>query len=163
LKTGKMMDENGLDALRPFDAILFGAAGYPGKVPDRVSPRGLRLKICQGSDQYVRTRPSCILPGISSPLANKTSGDIDIMVIRENAEGEYTGAGGRRHPGLPIDVAVETSVFTRTGVGRIIRYGFETARKRPRKHFVSSSKSNAQQHVFSLRRRKRAPLPQRTG
>lgn len=150
LKTGKMMDADGLDRLRPFDAILFGAAGYPGKVPDRISLRELRLKICQGFDQYVCLRPSIVLPGISSPLANKKPGDIDIMVIRENTEGEYTGAGGRCHPGLPIDVAVETSVFTRTGVERIIRYAFEVARKRPRKHLISSSKSNAQQHVFAF-------------
>ncbi len=150
LKTGKMMDANGLDLLRPFDAILFGAAGYPGKVPDRISLRELRLKICQGFDQYVCMRPTIILPGIASPLQNKKPGDIDIMVLRENTEGEYTGAGGRCHPGLPIDVAVETSVFTRAGVERIIRYAFEVAKKRPRKHLISSSKSNAQQHVFSF-------------
>ncbi|MCC8191170.1 MAG: tartrate dehydrogenase [Planctomycetes bacterium] len=150
LENGKMMDEDGLDRLRPFAAILFGAAGYPGKVPDRISLRELRLRICQGFDQYVCMRPSIILPGISSPLGNKKPGDIDIMVIRENTEGEYTGAGGRCHAGLPIDVAVETSVFTRTGVERIIRYAFEVARKRPRKHLISSSKSNAQQHIFSF-------------
>ena len=150
LKTGKMMDENGLEVLRPFDSIFFGAAGYPGKVPDRISLRGLRLKICQGFDQYVCMRPSIILPGVRSPLANKKPGDIDIMVVRENTEGEYTGAGGRCHEGLPIDVAVETSVFTRTGVERIIRYAFELALTRPKKHLITSSKSNAQQHIFSF-------------
>ncbi len=150
LKNGKMMDDDALDTLKGFDAIFFGAAGYPGKVPDRISLRGLRLKICQGFDQYVCMRPSIILPGVKSPLAGRKAGDIDILVIRENTEGEYTGAGGRAHTGLPIEVAVETSVFTRAGVERIIRFGFECAMKRPRRHLISSSKSNAQQHIFDF-------------
>ncbi len=150
VKTGKMMDDDGLDVLRDFDAIFFGAVGNPRQVPDRVSLRGLRLRICQGFDQYVCLRPCLILPGVASPLAGRKAGDIDIMVIRENSEGEYTGAGGRAHAGLPIDTAVETSVFTRVGVERIIRYAFETAMKRPRRHLISSTKSNAQQHIFAF-------------
>jgi len=150
LKTGKMMDDNGLDILKPFDAILFGAVGDPARVPDNITLNGLRLKIYQGFDQYLCMRPSLLLPGLASPLAGKKPGDIDFIVVRENTEGEYTGAGGRAHPGLPIEVAVETSVFTRTGVERIIRSAFELAARRPRKHLVSSSKSNAQRHVFSF-------------
>ena len=150
LKTGKMMDDDGLDILKSFDCIYFGAVGYPGKVPDNITLNGLRLKICQGFDQYVCMRPSLLLPGLSSPLGGKKPGDIDFIVIRENTEGEYTGAGGRAHVGLPIEVAVETSVFTRTAVERIIRYAFELATRRPRKHLISSSKSNAQRHIFTF-------------
>lgn len=149
LKTGKMMADDGLDILKGFDNIFFGAVGYPGKVPDNITLNGLRLKICQGFDQYVCMRPSLLLPGLTSPLANKKPGDIDLVVIRENTEGEYTGAGGRAHMGLPIDVAVETSVFTRTAVERIIRYAFELAVKRG-KYLISSSKSNAQRHIFTF-------------
>jgi tartrate dehydrogenase/decarboxylase/D-malate dehydrogenase len=150
LKTGKMMDDNGLDILKPFDAIFFGAVGDPARVPDNITLNGLRLTICQGFDQYVCMRPSLLLPGLPAPLAGKKPGDIDLIVIRENTEGEYTGAGGRAHPGLPIEVVVETSVFTRTAVERIIRYAFELAARRPRKHLISSSKSNAQRHIFSF-------------
>ena len=107
-----MMAEDGLEILRPFDAIFFGAVGFPS-VPDHVSLRGLRLPICQGFEQYVCYRPSVLLPGVKSPLAGKRPGDIDFVVVRENTEGEYAGAGGRAHRGLPIEVAVQTAVFTR--------------------------------------------------
>jgi tartrate dehydrogenase/decarboxylase/D-malate dehydrogenase len=148
LKTGKMMAEDGLKILRSFDVIYFGAVGFPN-VPDHISLRGLRLPICQGFDQYVCLRPSLLLPGIQSPLAGKKPGDIDFYVVRENTEGEYTGAGGRSHRGLPIELALETSVFTRTGVERIIRYAYQLARRRNKK-LTNATKSNAQQHSLTF-------------
>ena len=148
LKHGEMMATDGLDLLRPFDAILFGAVGFP-TVPDHVSLRGLRLPICQGFEQYVCYRPSVLLPGVPSPLAGKQPGDVDFVVVRENTEGEYAGAGGRSHRGLPIEVAVQTSVFTRVGTERVVRYAFDLARRRRRK-LVSATKSNAQQHALTL-------------
>jgi tartrate dehydrogenase/decarboxylase/D-malate dehydrogenase len=148
LKTGRMMAENGLETLRDFDAIYFGAVGFPS-VPDHVSLRGLRLPICQGFEQYVCFRPSLLLPGIQSPLAGRKADDIDLVVVRENTEGEYSGSGGRAHRGLPIEVATETSVFTRTGVERIIRYAYKLAASR-RKSLVSATKSNAQQYAMTL-------------
>jgi len=131
LRHGEMMARDGLDILRPFDAILFGAVGFP-TVPDHVSLRGLRLPICQGFEQYVCYRPSVLPPGVRSPLAGKKPGDVDFVVIRENTEGEYAGAGGRSHQGLPIEVAVQTAVFTRVGIERVVRYAFELARRRLR-------------------------------
>ena len=148
LKTGRMMADDGLKTLKAFDIIYFGAVGFPS-VPDHISLRGLRLPICQGFEQYVCQRPSYLLPGIKSPLADKKPGDIDFVVIRENTEGEYSGAGGRAHRGLPIEVALETSVFTRTGVERIIRYAYQLAQSR-RKKLVNATKSNAQQHSLTF-------------
>jgi len=148
LKHGEMMAKNGLDLLRPFDAIFFGAVGFP-TVPDHVSLRGLRLPICQGFEQYVCYRPSVLLAGVSSPLAGKRPGDVDFVVVRENTEGEYAGAGGRAHRGLPLELAVQTAVFTRTGTERIVRYAFELARRR-RRRLVSATKSNAQQHAMTM-------------
>jgi len=149
LRHGAMMPENGLDQLRPFDAIYFGAVGLPKQVPDHVSLHGLLIKIRLEFDQYVCARPSILLPGIKSPLAGKKHGDIDFVVVRENTEGEYSGAGGRSHPGMPFELAVETSIFTRVGVERIIRYAFELARTR-RKHLICVTKSNAQRHTLTL-------------
>ncbi len=148
LKNGRMMAEDGLDTLRSFDAIYFGAVGFPS-VPDHVSLRGLRLPICQGFEQYVCLRPSLLLPGIQSPLVGRKAGDIDFVVVRENTEGEYSGSGGRAHRGLPIEVATETSVFTRTGVERVIRYAYKLAAGR-RKRLVNATKSNAQQYAMTL-------------
>jgi len=148
LKTGRMMAEDALDILREFDVIYFGAVGFPS-VPDHISLRGLRLPICQGFEQYICQRPSVLLPGIKSPLADKKPGDIDFVVIRENTEGEYTGAGGRAHRGLPIEVAVETAVFTRVGVERVIRYAYQLAQQR-RKKLINATKSNAQQHSLTF-------------
>ncbi len=148
LKHGEMMAADGLDRLRPFDAIFFGAVGFP-TVPDHVSLRGLRLPICQGFEQYVCYRPSVLLAGVRSPLAGRKPGDVDFVVVRENTEGEYAGAGGRSHRGLPIEVAVQTAVFTRVGTERVVRYAFDLARRRRRK-LVSATKSNAQQHALTL-------------
>ncbi len=142
-KHGYYIPEGGLDKLKTFDAIFFGAVGAPD-VADHISLWGLRLPICQGFDQYANVRPARVLPGITSPLAG---GDkIDWVIIRENSEGEYAGNGGRVHRGLPEEVATETSVFTRNGVARIHKFAFELAKKRPRKHLTLVTKSNAQRH-----------------
>jgi len=147
LRTGAYIPEGGLEKLKTFDAIFFGAVGSPD-VPDHISLWGLRLPICQGFDQYANVRPSRVLPGISSRL--KGGEDIDWVIIRENSEGEYSGSGGRVHRGLPEEIATETSVFTRAGVERIHRFAFELARKRPRKHLTLVTKSNAQRHGMVL-------------
>ncbi|MBV8033383.1 MAG: tartrate dehydrogenase [Betaproteobacteria bacterium] len=146
-KTGRYIPEGGLEELRKFDAIFFGAVGAPD-VPDHVSLWGLRLPICQGFDQYANVRPSRVLPGISSQLRN--AADIDWVIVRENTEGEYSGSGGRVHPGLPEEVATDVSVFTRAGIERVQRFAFELARKRPRKHLTLVTKSNAQRHGMVL-------------
>ncbi|MGO8915797.1 MAG: tartrate dehydrogenase [Stellaceae bacterium] len=148
-KHGRMMAEDGLEALCRFDAIFFGAVGDPG-IPDHVTLWGLRLPICQGFDQYANVRPARVLPGITPPLRNCAPGDLDWVILRENSEGEYAGNGGRVHRGLPEEVATETSVFTRTGVTRIMRFGFELARKRPRRHLTVVTKSNAQRHAMVM-------------
>jgi tartrate dehydrogenase/decarboxylase/D-malate dehydrogenase len=142
-KHGYYIPEGGLDQLKKFDAIFFGAVGAPD-VPDHVSLWGLRLPICQGFDQYANVRPARVLPGVRSPLVGGEG--IDWVVIRENSEGEYSGSGGRVHKGLPEELATETSVFTRNGVARIHRYAFELAKKRPRRHLTLVTKSNAQRH-----------------
>ncbi len=147
LRKGQYIPDGGLEKLKAFDAIFFGAVGSR-QVPDHVSLWGLRLPICQGFDQYANVRPARVLPGVKSPLVNGK--DIDWVVIRENSEGEYCGMGGRAHRGLPIETATETSLFTRTGVERIHRFAFELARKRPRKHLTLVTKSNAQRFGMVL-------------
>jgi tartrate dehydrogenase/decarboxylase/D-malate dehydrogenase len=147
LEKGAYIPEGGLEKLKTFDAIFFGAVGSPD-VPDHVSLWGLRLPICQGFDQYANVRPSRVLPGVRSVL---TGGDkIDWVIIRENSEGEYSGSGGRVHKGLPEEIATETSVFTRVGVERIHRFAFSLAQKRKRKHLTLVTKSNAQRHGMVL-------------
>lgn len=145
LQKGSFMPDDGLDILRGFDAIFFGSAGDP-RVPDHVSLWGLRLRICQGLDQYANVRPSRLLPGIDGPLKNVGPDDLDWVIVRENSEGEYAGAGGRVHQGLPEEVGLDVSIFTRVGVERIQRFAFELARSRPRKHLTLVTKSNAQRH-----------------
>jgi len=145
--TGKYIPDGGLERLKTFDAIFFGAVGAPD-VPDHVSLWGLRLPICQGFDQYANVRPARVLPGIKSPLDKGSA--IDWIIVRENTEGEYSGAGGRVHTGLENEVAVEVSTFTRSGVERIHRFAFALARKRPRKHLTLVTKSNAQRHGMVL-------------
>ncbi len=149
LASGEYIPQGGLDELKTFDAIFFGAVGSP-KVADHVSLWGLRLPICQGFDQYANVRPARVLPGVESPLRLKDPGDLDWVIIRENSEGEYSGHGGRAHRGLPEEVATEVSIFTRAGVTRIHRFAFELARKRPRKHLTLVTKSNAQRHGMVL-------------
>ena len=142
---GRMMPADGNDQLRKFDAILFGAVGAPD-VPDHVTLWGLRLAICQGFDQYANVRPSRVLPGIQSPLKDCHPGDLDWVIVRENSEGEYSGHGGRAHRGHPEEIGTEVSIFTRTGVERIMRFAFDLARSRPRKLLTVVTKSNAQRH-----------------
>lgn len=142
---GVMMPEQGLETLKAFDAIYFGAVGAPD-VPDHITLWGLRLPICQGFDQYANVRPTKILPGVTSPLRNRGPGDLDWVIVRENSEGEYSGNGGRAHRGLPEEVGTEVAIFTRVGVTRIMRYAFRLAQSRPRKLLTVVTKSNAQRH-----------------
>lgn len=148
-RTGRMMPEDGLDTLRPFDAILFGAVGA-ADVPDHVTLWGLRLEICQGFDQYANVRPTRVFDGIRSPLRDCEPGDLDWVIVRENTEGEYSGQGGRAHRGHPEEVGTEVAIYTRSGVTRIMRYAFERARSRPRKRLTVVTKSNAQRHGMVL-------------
>jgi tartrate dehydrogenase/decarboxylase/D-malate dehydrogenase len=147
LETGAYIPDGGLETLKTFDAIFFGAVGA-AEVPDHISLWGLRLPICQGFDQYANVRPARVLPGVESPLRDGAA--LDWVIIRENSEGEYSGSGGRVHRGLPEEVATETSVFTRRGVERIHRFAFELARGRPKKHLTLVTKSNAQRHGMVL-------------
>lgn len=143
LETGKMMDDNGLEILKGFDAILLGAVGYPS-VPDHISLHGLLLKIRQGFDQCVNLRPIKLLPGAPCPLKDKGPEDIDFIVVRENVEGEYSGVGGIRFPDRPEEIAIQTSVFTRKNTEKIMKYAFDLAVKRNKMNKVSSAtKSNA--------------------
>ena len=146
---GAMMPEDGLDALRTKHAILFGSAGDPD-IPDHITLWGLRLKICQGFDQYANVRPTRLLPGIESPLRNCAAGALDWVIVRENSEGEYSGIGGRAHQGHPIEVATEVTVLTRVGVERILRFAFRLAQSRPRRHLTVITKSNAQRHAMVM-------------
>ena len=147
---GRMMDANGLDALRGFDAVFFGAVGHPD-IQDHVTLNGLLLPMRRGFDQYVCQRPSILLPGVTSPLRGMESGDIDMIVIRENTEGEYANVGGFQYKGFPEEVAVQTSVFTRRGIERVVRYSFELARSRNKQRRVASiTKSNAQGYGMVL-------------
>jgi tartrate dehydrogenase/decarboxylase/D-malate dehydrogenase len=147
LDHGVMMPADGMETLRRFDSIFFGAVGLPKAVPDHISLWGLILPIRKAFDQYANVRPVRLLPGIPGHLLTKTAKDIDFVVIRENTEGEYSGAGGRVQAGTPNEVAIQTTIFTRAGVERIIRYAFEMARTR-RKKVTSATKSNAMQHVM---------------
>jgi tartrate dehydrogenase/decarboxylase/D-malate dehydrogenase len=148
LRHQRMMEDGGFERLATFDAIYFGAVGFPG-VPDRVSA-DLLLAIRQRFDQYVNLRPMRLLNGLTSPLANRGPQDIDMVCVRENSEGEYAGIGGRVHVGTSHEVAQQTGVFTRRGIERLVRYGFELAAKRPRKMLASATKSNALAHSMVL-------------
>jgi tartrate dehydrogenase/decarboxylase/D-malate dehydrogenase len=146
---GEMMPADGLEPLRGMDAILFGSAGDPD-IPDHITLWGLRLKICQGFDQYANVRPTRILPGIDAPLKRCTPADLDWVIVRENSEGEYAGVGGRAHQGHPIEVATDVSMMTRAGVERIMRFAFRLAQSRPRKLLTVVTKSNAQRHAMVM-------------
>jgi tartrate dehydrogenase/decarboxylase/D-malate dehydrogenase len=143
-KHGRMMPADALDTLRKFDAIYLGAIGDPS-IPDHITLHGLLFPIRQEFDQYVNVRPAYLYAGAPTPLADKAPGSIDMLVIRENTEGEYADAGGRIYRGFPDEVAVQTNIFTRHGTERIIRFAFEQARSR-RKHLTSITKSNALAH-----------------
>ncbi len=142
-KHGVFMPAGSLETLKKADAIYFGAVGAED-IPDHISLWGLRLTICQGFDQYANIRPTRVLPGVTSPLRGVGPGDLDWLIVRENSEGEYAGHGGRAHRGLPEEVATEVAIFTRVGVERIMRFAFDCARKRARKHLTVVTKSNAQ-------------------
>ncbi len=138
---GRMMPEDGLEQIRHHDAIYLGAVGFPG-VPDHVSLWGLLIPIRRGFGQYVNLRPVRLMAGVPSPLAGRQPGDIDFWVVRENSEGEYSAVGERRHAGTDDEAVVQESVFSKRGVDRILRFAFELARTRPRKHVTSATKSN---------------------
>ena len=148
-KHGVMMPADGLDAIRHMDAILFGSAGDP-HIPDHITLWGLRLKICQGFDQYANVRPTRILPGIDAPLKRCKPEDLNWVIVRENSEGEYAGVGGRVHQGHPIEVATDVSMMTRAGVERVMRFAFGLAQSRPRKLLTVVTKSNAQRHAMVM-------------
>ena len=147
-RTGKPVPDDFLDFLRPFDAILLGAVGWPAEMPDHLSLSPL-VQIRQVFDQYACVRPAKLYPGVRSYLANKGPSEIDLVVLRENSEGEYVDNGGRMKRGTPDEFAVQTAVHTRRGIERILRYGFELARKRRRK-LSMATKSNAQRHAYVL-------------
>ncbi len=140
-KHGRMMPEDGLDQIRRHDAIYLGAVGFPG-VPDHVSLWGLLIPIRRDFQQYVNLRPVRLMPGVKSPLANRNPGDIDFWVVRENNEGEYSNAGGRMYAGTENELATQLSIFSRRGCDRIMRFAFELARTRTKKHVTSATKSN---------------------
>jgi tartrate dehydrogenase/decarboxylase/D-malate dehydrogenase len=145
--TGRMMPEDGIERLAEHDAIFLGAVGFPG-VPDHVSLWGLLIPIRREFRQYVNLRPVRLLPGITPPVRDRAPGDIDFYVVRENNEGEYSEIGGRLYRGSDMEMAVQESIFTRKGVDRILRYAFELARRRPRRHLTSATKSNGIIHTM---------------
>ncbi|MEA2663745.1 MAG: tartrate dehydrogenase/decarboxylase / D-malate dehydrogenase [Candidatus Eremiobacteraeota bacterium] len=140
-RVGAMMPENGLESIKGRDAIFLGAVGFPN-VPDHVSLWGLLIPIRRQFQQYVNLRPVRLMPGITSPLAGRTAGDIDMWIVRENNEGEYSSVGGRMYEGTPEEFVLQETIFTRRGVDRILRYAYELADKRPEKHLTSATKSN---------------------
>ncbi len=140
-KHGRMMPEDGLENIRDHDAIFLGAVGFP-TVPDHISLWGLLIPIRRYFEQYVNVRPVKLMPGIRSPLAGREVGDIDFIVVRENSEGEYSSIGGRIFEGTERETVTQEAVFTRHGVDRILKYAFEMARLRPKKHLTSATKSN---------------------
>ena len=141
LETGQMMPEDGIDQLRPFDAVYLGAVGFPS-VPDHVSLWGLLIPIRREFDQYVNLRPVRLFEGVPCPLANKKPGDIDFYVVRENVEGEYSAIGGIQYEGTEHEIVTQQSIFTRRGTDRILRYAFDLAQSRKAKHLSSATKSN---------------------
>jgi tartrate dehydrogenase/decarboxylase / D-malate dehydrogenase len=149
LSTGQMMPADALETLSAFDAILFGAVGSR-EVPDHVTLWGLRLAIVQGLDQGVSLRPARLLPGVRGPLADRSPTDVDMVVVRENTEGEYSGIGGFTRRGLPGEVAVQTTVYSHDAIARTARYAFELARLREARHLTSVTKSNASPHASVL-------------
>ncbi|SFU76834.1 tartrate dehydrogenase [Halomonas korlensis] len=142
LEHGKMLPDDWFDQLKDFDAIFYGAVGWPDKVPDHISLWGSLLQFRRQFDQYVNLRPCKLLPGIKSPLANRKPGDIDFYVVRENTEGEYSSIGGKMFEGTDREVVIQETVMTRTGVDRVLKYAFDLAQTRPRKKLTSATKSN---------------------
>ncbi|OON63958.1 tartrate dehydrogenase [Massilia sp. KIM] len=142
LAHGKMMPDDWFEQLRGFDAIYFGAVGWPATVPDHVSLWGSLLKFRREFDQYINLRPVRLFEGVPCPLAGRKPGDIDFFVVRENTEGEYTNLGGIMFPGTEREMVIQESVFTRHGADRVLRYAYELAKSRARKHLTVATKSN---------------------
>jgi len=139
---GKMMPDDWKGQIGDHDAIFFGAVGWPEKVPDHISLWGSLLLFRREFDQYVNLRPVRLVPGVASPLANRQPGDIDFYVVRENTEGEYSSVGGKMFAGTEREIVMQESIFSRVGVDRVLRYAFELARRRPKKHLTAATKSN---------------------
>lgn len=142
VKHGSMMPEDGMAQIRHHDAVYLGAVGLPDLVPDHISLWGLLIKIRREFDQYANIRPVRLMPGVACPLANRKVGDIDFIIVRENSEGEYSSAGGRMYEGTEREIAVQESIFSRHGTDRIMRYAFDLAMKREKRHLTSATKSN---------------------
>jgi tartrate dehydrogenase/decarboxylase/D-malate dehydrogenase len=141
-KHGQMMPDDWREQVEPHDAIFFGAVGWPDTVPDHISLWGSLIMFRRDFDQYVNLRPAKLMPGVPSPLAGRKPGDIDFYVVRENTEGEYSSVGGKMYPGTDREIVIQETVMSRTGIDRILKYAFELAQKRPRKHVTSATKSN---------------------
>ncbi|MEO8050339.1 MAG: tartrate dehydrogenase [Acidobacteriota bacterium] len=139
---GQMMPDDWKEQIGGHDAIFFGAVGWPEKVPDHISLWGSLLLFRREFDQYVNLRPVRLMPGVASPLANRQPGDIDFYVVRENTEGEYSSVGGKMFAGTEREIVLQESIFSRIGVDRVLRYAFELARRRPKKHLTAATKSN---------------------
>lgn len=141
-KHGQMMPDDWRAQVGNHDAIFFGAVGWPDTVPDHISLWGSLIQFRRDFDQYVSLRPAKLMPGVPSPLAGRKPGDIDFYVVRENTEGEYSSVGGKMYPGTDREIVIQETVMSRTGIDRILKYAFELAQKRPRKHLTSATKSN---------------------
>lgn len=139
---GRMMPEDWQERIGDRDAIFFGAVGWPEKIPDHVSLWGSLLQFRRVFDQYVNLRPVRLMPGVRAPLAGREPGDIDFFVVRENTEGEYSSIGGRLFEGTPREIVMQETVMTRIGVDRVLRYAFDLAQRRPKRHLTSATKSN---------------------
>jgi tartrate dehydrogenase/decarboxylase/D-malate dehydrogenase len=142
LKHGTMMPESWKDQIGGHDAIFFGAVGWPALVPDHISLWGMLVKLRREFDQYVNLRPVRLFEGVPGPLVNRKPGEIDFYIVRENTEGEYSTIGGRMFADTPREIVIQESVFTRSGIDRVLKFAFELAEKRPRKHLTSATKSN---------------------
>lgn len=142
LAHGKMMPDDWFEPLKQYDAIYFGAVGWPDVVPDHISLWDSLLKFRRDFDQYVNLRPCRLMPGVKAPLAGRKPGDIDFYVVRENTEGEYSSVGGTMFAGTEREVVIQETVMTRVGVDRILKYAYDLAQSRPRKHLTSATKSN---------------------
>ena len=142
LAHGKMMPDDWFEILKGYDAIYFGAVGWPDVVPDHISLWDSLLQFRREFDQYVNLRPCRLMPGVKAPLANRKPGDIDFWVVRENTEGEYSSVGGKMFPGTEREIVLQETVMTRIGVDRILKFAYELAQSRPKKHLTSATKSN---------------------
>ena len=142
LEHGKMLPDDWFEQLKGFDALFYGAVGWPEKVPDHISLWGSLLQFRRQFDQYINLRPCRLMPGIKSPLAGRKPGDIDFYVVRENTEGEYSSVGGKMYEGTEREIVIQETVMSRTGVDRALKYAFDLAQTRPRKKLTSATKSN---------------------